>query len=449
MGSRWVRTVVVMLALATLGFAGNQIRLSNHTLAEEQSRERVFTDLGWTLTLTLADLRSAQQAYVADGQDQDFWTDRADAHLRTVLESIENLKQVANPGTLDELDEAAAVVSAIRQLDDEAREYIGTDQPLQASDEIFTRGLDLFDGATAQVQAALQAERTSRVDVMRAARSTQSTMMWAAVVVIVLAMLVLAPLNASSEREPSPDSDEHEVPESTGLSLLSLDRESAVDELDLSPAEGEDAEDAAVIASPGAGDAAAEPVRASAAREAAPDLGATATLCTDFSNLTDRAQLPDLLARTAALMNASGIIIWVSNANARTLQPALGHGYAPGTLERIGSIPQTGANPTAAAFTTRRIQIVGSDDSDAGALAAPLMVAERCIGVLSAELRNGWESSDAVQATASIVAAQLAPLLPSDIPAAEPLPAAATGTHDKEGAETIAPPSSTAHGAGR
>ena len=449
MGSRSVRTVVVILALATLGFAGNQIRLSNHTLAEEQSRERVFTDLGWTLTLTLADLRSAQQAYVADGQDQDFWTDRADAHLETVLQSIENLEQVANLGTLDELDEAAAVVSAIRELDGEAREYIDTDQPLQASDEIFTRGLDLFDGATAQVQAALQAERTSRVDVMRAARSTQATMMWMAAVVIVLAMLVLAPLNASSERDPSPDSDEHEIPESTGLSLLSLDSQSAVDDLDLPPADAEDAEDTDAIASPAAGETAAERVRAPAAKAATPDLGATADLCTDFSNVTARDQLPDLLARTAALMNASGLIVWVGNANARTLQPALGHGYAPGTLERIGSIPQTAANPTSVAFTTRRIQIVGSDDSDTGALAAPLMVAERCIGVLSAELRNGWESSDAVQATASIVAAQLAPLLPAEGATAAPLPAAATGTHDKEGAETIAPPSATARGAGR
>ena len=135
-------------------------------------------------------------------------------------------------------------------------------------------------------------------------------------------------------------------------------------------------------------------------------------------------------------MNASGIIIWVSNANARALQPALGHGYAPGTLERIGSIPQVGTNPTATAFTSRRIQVVESEGSDAGALAAPLMVSERCIGVLSAELREGWESSDAVQAIASIVAAQLAPLLPADAAAADPVPASATGTHDTTGSAT-------------
>ena len=426
MGSRWVRTVVVIVALATLGFAGNEIRLSNAALAEEQGGERVFTDLGWTLTLTLAELRSAQQAYVADGQDGEYWTSQVDAHLETVLGSLDNLKRVANPDpdTIAYLDDAVAAVGDIRELDEEAREYTGSDQPLQASDLIFTRGLDLVDRATAHVQAALQAERTSRLDVMRAARANQARMLWAAAAVIVLSMLVLAPAGAASERDPSPAVEEYDVPESTGLSLLSLDGDSAGDDLDLPPVEGADARTD--------GGAGAAPVRESPAA-ATPDLGATAALCTDFSNLTNRDQLPDLLARTAALMNASGLIVWVNDRNARTLQPALGHGYASGTLERIGAIPQAGANPTSTAFTTGRIQVVGAEGSDTGALAAPLMVAERCIGVLSAELREGWESSGAVQATASIVAAQLAPLLPADSPAEEAL-AAATGTHDKTGA---------------
>ena len=450
MGSRWVRTVVVILALATLAFAGNQIRLSNATLADEQGRERVFTDLGWTLKLTLAELRSAQQAYVADGQDRDYWIAQVAAHLETVSGSLDNLKQVANPGTLDALDLAVEAVADIREMDEEAREHIGSDQPLAASDLIFTEGFELVDLATAQVQAALQAERTTRLGVMRVARSTQATMMWIVAVVIVLSMLVLAPLHVSSEAyDPTADSDEYRVSEPSGLSLLSLDNDSAVEALDR--AGRGDAGEAAGSMTPAAGDAGPDPGRESPA-EPAPDLGAVAALCTDFGNLTDRGQLSGLLARTAALMNATGLIIWVTNENARTLLPALGHGYPPGTLERIGSIPQVGDNPTSAAFTTNRIQVVESSDADTGALAAPLMVADRCIGVLSVELRDDWASSHAVQATASILAAQFAPLLPSDPRAVAPVPAAATGTHDKEGAgpgtEAIAS-SSSSHGAGR
>ena len=333
-----------------------------------------------------------------------------------------------------------AAVGDIRDLDEEARGYVGSDQPLQASDLIFTRGFELVARAGAHVQAAQQEERTSRLDVMSTARASQSRMMWTAVVVIVLSMLVLAPSGASSERDsPPPDDGEYHVPEANGLSLLSLDADSGDDELDLPPVDSRDATEAS--ASQAAGE---EPVRKPPAPKAVPDLAATAALCTDFSNLTNRDQLPGLLARTAALMNASGIIIWVSNESARALQPALGHGYAPGTLERIGSIPQVGPNPTSTAFTAKRLQVVESEGSDAGALVAPLMVSERCIGVLSAELREGWESSEAVQATASIVAAQLAPLLPADATAAEPLPAA-TGTHDTTGSatgtETVAPSS--------
>ena len=63
------------------------------------------------------------------------------------------------------------------------------------------------------------------------------------------------------------------------------------------------------------------------------------------------------------------------------------------------------------------MQVVVGDDTKSGALAVPLLTANSCVGVLSAELREGWESSEAVQATAAIMAAQLATLLSADPPA--------------------------------
>ena len=434
MGSRIVRIAIVIVALATLGFAGNEIRLSDTALADEQGGERVFTDLGWTLKLALAELRSAQQAYVADGQDREYWTAQVDRHLETVLGSLDNLKQqVANPDTLAALDDAVAEIGDIRGLDEEARGFIGSDQPLQASDLIFTQGNDLVDRATAHVQAALQAQRTSRLDVIGTARATQARMMWTAAVVVVLAMLVLAPTGtAAAERDPAPADDEYDVAETTGLSLLSLDHDSADDApLDPPAADRGDPPGAADARTDGVDedDAVREPPRRP---QAAPDLGATAALCTAFGNLTNHDQLPDLLARSAALMNARVLIVWAGDENVGKFQPVLTHGYA---LERIGSIPLEGSDPMSAAFATGRVQTIGSKGSDNGALAAPLMVAERCVGVLSAELREGWESSAAVQATASIVAAQLAPLLPADVPAAA-APPAATGTHDTTGSGT-------------
>jgi hypothetical protein len=147
--------------------------------------------------------------------------------------------------------------------------------------------------------------------------------------------------------------------------------------------------------------------------EPKPDLRTAADLCTDLSAMAASEELPALLARAADLMNASGLIVWVLDAT-DALRPAIGHGYPPKALARIGAIPSDSSNATAAAYRDVRMQVVIGSDGASGALATPLRSANRCVGVLSAELRDGWESSDAVQASAAIVAAQLATMLQTD-----------------------------------
>ena len=135
-------------------------------------------------------------------------------------------------------------------------------------------------------------------------------------------------------------------------------------------------------------------------------------------------RLPALLARAATLMNATGVIVWVVDASGHALRPAIGHGYTTRALARMGSIPEDGDNATAAAYRSAHMQIIESDGTSSGALAAPLLAADRSVGVLSAELREGWESSEAVQATVAIMAAQFATLLSADAPADTAAPSA-------------------------
>ena len=73
MARRWVRIAITLAALVTVGFAGKELRRSELALNNQHSVERVFTDLSWALTLALGDLRAAQQAYVAAGQDRGYW----------------------------------------------------------------------------------------------------------------------------------------------------------------------------------------------------------------------------------------------------------------------------------------------------------------------------------------------------------------------------------------
>ncbi len=399
MTRRWVRIAVVVVTLATLGFTGNQIRLSELALDDEQHVERVFTDLSWDLTLTLGDLRAAQQAYVAAGQDRLYWTARVNSHLGTVRSGLENLRGLAiTPASIDALDSADGAVTDLERMDGRAREHVDLEQPLMASDLIFTDGLELAARASTNVELARATERTTRNETIRAARSSQATMIATAAGVSVLAVLLLIPMKRAEGPAPfeSIDAEKTEAVLTDELGLSVEDRK-MLDTLDLN----------AVDPSPAAADS-PEPV---------PDLRVAADLCTDLCKVTDTSEFPELLARAAALMNATGVIIWVRDSSGHALRPAIGHGYPARALAQMGSIPEDGNNATAAAYRSARMQVVERDDTSSGALAAPLLAANSCVGVLSAELRAGWESSEAVQATAAIMAAQLATLLSADPPA--------------------------------
>ena len=402
-----VRIALVLVTLATLGFTGNQIRLSELALDDEQNVERVFTDLSWALTLTLGDLRAAQQAYVAAGQDRLYWTATVNSHLDTVRSGLDNLRRLAiTPASIEALDSADGAVTDLERIDGRAREHVDLEQPLMASDLIFTDGLELAARASTNVELARATERTTRNETIRATRSSQATMVATAAGVSVLAVLLLIPMKRAEGPAPvgSIDAEKTEAV-LTGASGLPVEDRKMFDSLDLN----------AVDPSPTAPDTAPPP--AAASPEPVPDLRVAADLCTDLCKVTDTSELPELLARAAALMNATGIIIWVRDSSGHALRPAIGHGYPTRALARLGSIPEVGNNATAAAYRSARMQVVERDDTKSGALAAPLLTANNCVGVLSAELRAGWESSEAVQATAAIMAAQLATLLSADPPA--------------------------------
>ena len=401
----WVRIAVVLVTLATLGFTGNQIRLSELALDDEQNVERVFTDLSWALTLTLGDLRAAQQAYVAAGQDRLYWTATVKSHLDTVRSGLDNLRRLAiTPASIEALDSADGAVTDLERMDGRAREHVDLEQPLMASDLIFTDGLELTARASTNVELARATERTTRNETIRATRSSQATMVATAAAVSVLAVLLLIPMTRAEDRAPFASIDAETV--LTGESGLPVEDRKMFDSLDLD----------AVDPAPTAPDTAAAP--AADRPEPVPNLRVAADLCTDLCKVTDTNELPELLARTAALMNATGIIVWVRDSSGHALRPAIGHGYSTRALARLGSIPEDGNNATAAAYRSARMQVVERDDTTSGALAAPLLAANNCVGVLSTELRAGWESSEAVQATAAIMAAQLATLLSADPPAA-------------------------------
>jgi len=143
-----------------------------------------------------------------------------------------------------------------------------------------------------------------------------------------------------------------------------------------------------------------------------PHLRAAAAICTDFARVRDVADLRNILARAADALDASGLVVWLGTTTGGNLRPVAAHGYPQQLLDRMPSIPKSADNAAAAAYRTGSMQIVlARPGGQSGALVAPLLAPEGCIGSLTAEIKSGGESSDAVQFLAAIFAAQLATVL--------------------------------------
>jgi hypothetical protein len=138
-------------------------------------------------------------------------------------------------------------------------------------------------------------------------------------------------------------------------------------------------------------------------------LKTAAELSTDFGRVRDLADLKRLLARVAESMDATGVVVWLGSTAGADLQPIVSHGYSPQVVARMPSVPRTADNAAAAAYRTGSLQmVVKRPGGTTGALVTPIIGSDGCIGALSAEIRNGAEASDSVQAIGVIVAAHLA-----------------------------------------
>jgi GAF domain-containing protein len=121
-----------------------------------------------------------------------------------------------------------------------------------------------------------------------------------------------------------------------------------------------------------------------------------------MARVLDTSDLPGLMVRLAGVLGSPGLIVWVADRSGQVLMPLLTHGYPASAVARIGSLPTSANNATALAWRTGDVQIVP------GALVAPIVTSDGCVGALAAELPEGSESRTEVRALATIFAAQLA-----------------------------------------
>jgi hypothetical protein len=152
-----------------------------------------------------------------------------------------------------------------------------------------------------------------------------------------------------------------------------------------------------------------------------------ASLCTELSQVADRPGLETLLARTAGLLGASSVMLWMSAGD--RLFATLAYGYPPEMLSRLPGIPRDADNAAAEAWR-RGQQVHQAASADAGAaLVTPLFTPQTCVGVLALELNRDRPVDTDLAAAASLVGAQLSTIVAA-------WPAASTPRADQPAART-------------
>jgi transcriptional regulator with XRE-family HTH domain len=141
------------------------------------------------------------------------------------------------------------------------------------------------------------------------------------------------------------------------------------------------------------------------------DLVAAARLCTALGRVETAAEVQPLLREAAAILDATGLIVWVWRPLEQELRPVMVHGYAPQVLARLPPVKRDDNNLTAAAFRTEKSLSANETPDASAALALPLLTPGSCAGVLTLELARGNETTRAIRPVATIFAAMLAQLV--------------------------------------
>ena len=299
--------------------------------------------------------RVAQLGYVAAGQGEAFWMNKVTASTgavtaapawrcaRPLLPSRElRLTQPPRPPP-----SSATSIGA-------CRDYLTSGQPLMGADVIFSEGSDAAATAGRQVETARLAEHQAFDLNVAEMQRQQAIIAGAAAGAVALVVLLLVPIRRAAIAE---------------RRLASL-RSTAI-----TPAPV--AATAAAVSADKASPTTAETCRAAA------------NIATDFGRVRDLEELTRILGRAAGVLDASGLMVWMATTSGGDLRPVLAHGYSSEMVARIPPVGCSANNAAAAAYRSGTLQIVLSRPGvSSGAVVAPILSADGCIGALTAEIRR-------------------------------------------------------------
>jgi CHASE3 domain sensor protein len=383
-----IRYVVAAVLVAAAAFGGFFVFDAHRRGAEiEKTAQEVNSHIEGLIT-TAGDVTAAQRSYVAPGQSQQPWFERNAMLLQQFGQLQSRIRSLLKArDALTAIDAVNEQFKTIVLIDGKSREYIEQGESLLAADLIFREG---NDSVAAAVKALRMVEASER-EATGALQSDLERRQWgtlAGIAVIWCAgLILLTPPTRTPQTEQS-------------FAQLGLADRTAV-------ASESPAETPSVPPAP------------------QPDLRLVADVCGALARTADSNSLRDALARAATVLQARGIVVWIGAGE--ELFPALAYGYDERVVARLGPIPRNAANATAAAWRSAQMRTVPADAVSHGAIAVPLSGVSGCVGVFAAELRDGREQDAAIQAVASVIAAQLAAIVPAWPAPSSSQPVAASG----------------------
>jgi hypothetical protein len=260
---------------------------------------------------SLADVLTAQAGYVATGQAPGTWMTRAAEGFNRLTTALDARRKAApSADARAKYDAIISSVASLASVDEKARASIAQEDRLHAADLIYIDARQTAEVAAADLAAV-------RVLEEQAAAGTQNK--WAMlrlamnglalVIVVVIAIYFGRALSILREAPPA----------STAQMLRDLPP----------PVKGSSTSIVGSHAAPAGPHAAAAHPAAGAPAGARPiPLAAAAELCVDLARILDGRDVPALLERTAALLEAKGIMIWSVDTGGAILRPSIGQAPA-------------------------------------------------------------------------------------------------------------------------
>jgi hypothetical protein len=344
------------------GAAFQTWKFEQQAIALQTNEDRLARQFS-ALEMALSDMRAAQAGYVAAGQGPEFWFTRVDEVAAQIEEVLAERQRVGHPDAVAPLASAQTQLAALRVSDRRARNYVGNEQRLLASDVIFVESIEILGRLSTEVATARDVEIQANRQQAATIRQYQAGLAGGAMVLLLGLILVAGRRRA---------------PEAAAVVMV----------------EPPSVEPVTPVV----------PVQPAAMTSSDLKVAEAADVCVDIARLLDGRDLPALLARASSAIGAKGLVLWVIDEARETLQPSLSHGYSDRMIQRLGTLAVNADNVTSVACRTMQAQVLP------GALAVPLLGTSGCVGVLAAEVSAAYNNVSTLS-VARVIAAQLAAVI--------------------------------------